>query len=123
MAEVAAAVTILGNAKPQNGSALVVLWEALANGDTGAPIDYTAFPDRSVQIVGTFGVGGSVTIEGSNDGTNFVALTDPQGNAITKTAAGLEAIAELPRYIRPNVTAGDGTTDLDVYLLLGGPRR
>lgn len=125
MAVVAATVTPLGNDanQNQNGAALLASWAALANGDSGAPIDYLAFADRSVQIVGTFGVGGSVTIEGTNDGTNYVALTDPQGNAITKTAAAIEAVSEVPRSIRPRVTAGDGTTSLSVYLLLGGPRR
>lgn len=125
MAVVAATVTPLGNDanQNQNGPAHLVTWASMANGDTGAPIQQLALSDRTVQVVGTFGVGGSVTLKGSNDGTNYVALTDPQGNAITMTAAGLEAVSELPRYVRPEVTAGDGTTSLSVYLLLGGPRR
>lgn len=104
---------------PQAGSGnyRVVTWTGLANGDTGAPVELTQLSDRSVQVLGTFGTGGSVTLQGSLDGSNWVALTDPQGNAITKTAAGLEAISEVVRYIRPSVTAGDGTTSLTVILL------
>jgi len=68
--------------------------------------------DYSVQFEGTFGTGGSITFEGSNDGTNYRALTDPQGNAITKTAAAIEQIEEAVRWVRPAVTAGDGTTAL-----------
>jgi hypothetical protein len=62
------------------------------------------------------GVGGTISIQGSLDGTNWVILTDPQGNAITKTAAAIESISEATPYIRPIVTAGDGTTSLSVLL-------
>ena len=97
-----------------------IKWVGLLNGDTGDAVEMAAWPDRSVQVHGTFGTGGSITFQGSNDGTNWFALTDPQGNAITKTAAGLEAVTELTRYIRPSVTAGDGTTDLQCWVFSGG---
>lgn len=96
----------------------VVQWTGLLNGDDGAPVDLLSFADRSVQITGTFGAGGTVVIEGSNDGTNYVTVTDPQGNAISKTAAGIEAILELMKSTRPRVTAGDGTTVLAVTMLM-----
>lgn len=106
------------NYYPQNQPGVVLMtWAGLLNGDDGGPVELPSFPDVSVQITGTFGTGGSVTLLGSNDGTNYVALTDPQGNAITKTAAGLEQVEELVRYIKPSVTAGDGTTSLTVTLL------
>jgi hypothetical protein len=97
-------------------NAILVTWSGLQNGDTGAPMQEPEFSDRTVQIGGTFGAGGSVTLQGSNDGTNWAALTDPQGNAITKTVGAIETIAECPRYVRPNVTAGDGTTALVVAM-------
>jgi len=99
-----------------------VIWETCLNGDTGTPVELVGHADRSVQIVGTFGVGGTIVLEGSNDGTNYVTLTDPQGNALSFTAAGLEAISELTRYIRVDVTAGDGSTDLDAHVVLSGVR-
>ena len=108
----------ISEAKGFGEYAHVITWEGLLNGDTGSPIEMPGSHIRSVQIVGTFGVGGSITIQGSNDGVNYVALTDPQGNALTKTSAGLESVQELTKYIRPSVTAGDGTTDLDVFLLV-----
>lgn len=92
----------------------LAVWTGLLNGDTGAPLILGIYGDVSVQISGTFGTGGSVTLQGSNDGTNWIALTDPQGNAITKTAASIEQFLERTRYIRPSVTAGDGTTSLTV---------
>ena len=96
----------------------LVSWVSLANGDSGSPVEYHTSADRSVQVVGTFGAGGTVVIEGSNDGTNYVTLTDPQANALSFSSAGLEAISELTRYIRPRVTGGDGTTSLSVYLIM-----
>ena len=99
-------------------SAHVITWTGLLNGDDGSPIEMPGSSDRSIQFTGTFGVGGTIVLEGSNDGTNYVSLTDPQGNAISKTAAGIEAVMELTRYIRPRVTAGDGTTSLVATLLV-----
>jgi len=58
---------------------LLVTWSGLLNGDTGTPLEEPDFGDRTVQIGGTFGAGGSVTLQGSNDGTNWVAVTDPKG--------------------------------------------
>lgn len=101
-----------------------VTWLALANGDDGAPVIACDYQDRTVQVTGTFGTGGSVTIQGSNDGgTTWSTLTDPGGNALTFTAAGIELICELPYQIRPKVTAGDGTTAINVYLLMRGDFR
>jgi len=92
-------------------------WLAVANGDTGAPIETFNLVDMTVTIEGTFSTGGSCTMQGSNDGSTWHSLTDPQANAITKTAAGIEVIVEAPRYIRPSVTAGNGSTAIDVRLL------
>jgi hypothetical protein len=92
-----------------------IFWSGLTFSglDDGAPFQGADFADRTVQFDGTFGAGGSITLQGSNDAVTWFALTDPQGNAITKTAAGLEVIEEGPRYVRPLVTAGDGTTSLN----------
>ena len=97
----------------------LVQWTGLtkATDDAGSPVELPNYSDRSVQVTGTFGTGGSVRIEGSLDGTNYATLTDPQGNALDVTAAKIEAISEAVRYIRPRVTAGDGTTTLVVTIL------
>lgn len=102
------------------GDSSTFTWGPLANGDDGAAVQYGAFTDRSVQFRGTFGTGGTVALEGSNDGTNWVVLTDPQGNTISKTAASIEAITEATRYVRPRVTAGDGTTAITAILFARG---
>jgi hypothetical protein len=85
--------------------------------DTGEPAEYPQFNDKTVHVNGTLGVGGSVSIEGSNNNVNWKVLTDPQGNPLTFTAVNMiEQIMECPRYIRPNVTAGDGTTNFNVVI-------
>lgn len=120
MATVNGTVTHLGD-----GSVVKISWTTLTttNAD-GAPIPlaYAGWADRSVQVIGTFGSGGTLVWEGSNDGgTTYTTLTDPQGNAISKQAAAMETVLELSELARPRVTAGDGTTDLDVHVLLRRP--
>lgn len=104
--------------KSLNDHCAVVSWNALQSGDDGAPVELATFADRSVQSSGTFGVGGSVRIEGSINGTDWAPLTDLQGNNLDLTSARIECVAELVRYLRPRVLAGDGTTSINVYLIM-----
>lgn len=97
--------------------AAVFTWTGLDSDDSGIPITIVDYTDQTMTVHGTFGAGGSVTMQGSNDATNWFTLTDPQGNALTKTAAAIEMVVEAPLWIRPLVTAGDGTTSLTVTLL------
>jgi hypothetical protein len=100
-----------------NFSLQLVTWTGLLNGDQGGNFEFADWADRAIQIFGTFGAAGTIVIEGSNDGTNFVTLTDAAGSAMSFTAATLKQMTEAPRYIRPRVTGGDGTTSLTVILL------
>lgn len=98
-----------------------VLWTGLLNGDSGAEVDYPEYVDGTVQFTGTFGVGGSIQVEGSNDitgPTNWSLLTNPQGTTSAKTAAGIVTYEESPFWKRVNVTAGDGATSLTAKLTL-----
>jgi len=54
-------------------------------------------------------------VEGSSDGTNYTTLTDPQGNALSKTADFIEALLENPLYIRVSTSGGTNST-IPVYL-------
>jgi hypothetical protein len=102
-----------------------VTWSGLLNTDTGEGIALQTYMDRTVQLKGTTGTGGAVTMEGSNDGgTTWGALTDPQGNSLVLDAVGeIEAISELPEMIRPRVSAGDGSTNLTVTVFMRGNRQ
>lgn len=93
-----------------------------ANPD-GAPIPdmYAAYSDRSASVKGTFGTG-TVLIQGSNDaGATYNPLTDPQGNALSKTAVAIEQITEVAEMTRPLVTTPDGTTALQVDIVIRRP--
>ncbi len=101
-----------------NPEAEVATWTGLLPGDNGKAIQMPLSSDRTIQFTGTFGVGGSIQLEGSLDNANYEILTDPQGNNIVKTGSALEAVTELTAYVRPRVTAGDGTTSLTASLLI-----
>jgi len=99
-----------------------VSW-TLALNDTGAPVKMPQYRDKTVDIYGTFGASGSVTLRGSNKpdaaaatAGDWFTLTDAQANAITKTAKAGEAILENPLWISPICTAGDGTTAITVAI-------
>ena len=87
-------------------------WDSMANGDSGESARSVRAGDRCVQVLGTFGTGGTIIVEGSLDGTNWFQLRDPSGTLISFTAAGGKAVLEAAPYIRPRVTGGDGTTAL-----------
>lgn len=102
------------------GRGYVATWSGLVVGETCEPVAFVGASDRTVQVLGTFGAGGSVSIEGSLQPvpSTYATLTDPQGNALTFTSAKLESISELVSFVRPNITGGDGTTALTVHLLM-----
>ena len=104
-----------------------ITWPNMANGDTGAWAFAGGFSDKTVGvIVNAAGSGDSVTMEGSqNGGADFGDLHDPQGDVLTFTGATINdplVISETPEAIRPNVTAGDGVTDLTVIITMPSRR-
>lgn len=106
-------------------------WTGLDGDDSGMAVDLSGYPDKTVHIYGTFD-SATCSLYGSNDplvlvdraaGTLFgsktaswIAIVDPQGNAIAKSAAGMEAILENPRYILPVNTGGGASTSLKVVI-------
>jgi len=95
-----------------------ITWASMANGDIGQAYTRPPWSDRSLQVTGTFGSGGNCRILGSNDGTNFATLTDPQGNTLDITSAKIEQVSEATAEIKPQITAGDGTTSLTVTMIV-----
>jgi hypothetical protein len=106
--------------KSQTGNhrSFVITWPDMAVGDVGQPAPYGQYTDKSVQVVGAFGVGGVVRFEGSNNGVDWAPLTDPQGNALDFQTTKIEMVSEATMSVRPRVTAGDGSTSLTVIALL-----
>ena len=106
----------------------VMKWLGLrVTGDIGKPIALANFPDKSVQLIGIFGAGGTVVIQGNNKidpdnpdtppADDWQTLTDPLGSSLSFTSAGLKQIQENTYWIRPYVSAGVYLTDVDVYLV------
>ena len=74
------------------GSGLFIhLWATFSEADVPLQIEAGSQADKSVQIEGTFG-GGSLSLLGSNDGTNFQILDDMDGSPITLSAAGIRSL-------------------------------
>lgn len=97
----------------------VITWATLNNGDVGEAYLYkdVAF-EKTVQVDGTFGTGGTLVFEGSNDGTNWVTMKDNSGTALSVTNTFVRNVFDAPIYYRPRVSAGDGTTNLRCILVL-----
>ena len=98
---------------------MTVSWTGLTNAtsDTGRAWTPGQHTDKTVQAVGTFGAGGTVAIQGSNDGgTTWAVLHNPQGTDLAIQDSEPLMISEGPQQIRPAITAGDGATDIDVYI-------
>lgn len=105
---------------PEKGVAKSV-WLALASGTatlTGTPENYSRYQSITVQVKGTF-AGATLSILGSQDGSNYQILNDSrgEGNALSFTGADVRTCTDVPQYVRPEITAAaSGTTSLDVYI-------
>jgi hypothetical protein len=87
----------------------IVVWEALANGDDGAPFDVAKYPDKTVQVIGSDFGAGTVTIQGhcfASGSPTYATLRDPTGGNLTFTASGLKAVLEHVWGIRPALAGG-----------------
>lgn len=102
----------------------VLAWEGMTTNDTGMPVNVALWADKSIHIFGNFGSGATVVWQGSNDpranpkhddhaSATWLTLTDPQGNALSKTAEAIEQVLENTWWVRPKVTGGTNP-DIDV---------
>lgn len=74
--------------------------------------------EKSVHVKGTFGAGGTVKLQGTNDGATTATfpaatvnqLNKPDGTNLSLTAEGLLQILENPAWIRPVISAGTGVS-------------
>ena len=89
--------------------AILVSW-ALGNADTGTPFAIPFAAEIAFQVTGTFGAA-TVTLQGSNDGTNWHPLTRKGAgtNNLAFTSANLQNAWENPAYIRAISSGGTGT--------------
>lgn len=108
------------------GEAMLYTWTLTQADNEGLAIDAFEYGDRTVQIgaAGSTGFdGATVLLQGSNDGQNWFTLTDPQGNGISKGAAALETVMEVPRHTRVSSSGGGAAQSVPVYLFCRRTRR
>lgn len=100
-------------------------WTGLDSDDSGDPVQVPHGADITVQVYGTFGAGGSLSIQGAAEivSPTYAILNDSrgEGNAMTFTAADIRQLQEAPVLLRPIVTAGDGTTSLTCLITVRRP--
>ena len=104
---------------PTNDGLIEVVWETLTTTNRpGQGVQLARAPDKTVQVFGVFGASASIAIEGSNDeGTTWFPCHDITNTVITLAAAGGVLVIENPKMIRPVLSNGDGSTDVDVYIV------
>lgn len=94
-------------------------WPALGQGDDGQAVEINGnILDFVVQASGDFSGDAALTFEGSNDNANWGALIDNAGTPISLGANELAGAAVIPALVRPVVSAGDGSADIDVVLVV-----
>lgn len=108
-------------------TARVVTWSGLlqSSSDVGAGHQVADASELMALInSGTLGAAGAITWQGSIDNTNWFTLTSRIGtpaNVVQTALLTPTMIQERPIYVRPSVTAGDGTTTLVAALVIKRP--
>lgn len=119
---------------PFDGPGVAVYrWQGLTANQCGARLAVAPYADKTIYVCGTFG--GAVTLRGSNivdvsapqqplpnenTAAHWFPLVDPQGNPISFTAFGGEAILEHTYWVSPLAAAA--VSAVDVWLFVGSSR-
>lgn len=95
----------VNSASAGDGDYAIITWDLTTADHTGDSIAYPDYADRTAQFISSSWGAATASIEGSLDGgTTWFILTDPQGNVISKTANGGEAVTEAVPLIRARLT-------------------
>lgn len=94
-------------------------WANLSTADTAVRVELVNMQGLagSMQVTGTFG-GATITLQVSNDGTNWATLVN-NGTNVSLTAAGNVEFTTAARYIRPSSSGGTGD-DVTATVVLRG---
>jgi hypothetical protein len=110
----------INHTKSMSGDVQLATWTGVSTADTMdaiGPMNKGIGARRaSVTFSGTFG-GATLTLQGSNDGTNWGTLTDLAGNAISVTAAAVREFSTSCLYVRPASSGGTGD-NVDVVVAM-----
>jgi hypothetical protein len=91
-------------------------WADLDAGETGIAADISQWSEKTVQVGVAAGTS-TITIQGSNDGTNYATLNAKGDDAdssipLSGLGVGIYSILENPRFIRPVAAAGDTSNQI-----------
>ena len=118
MAEIPARV-----ANPRRGDSGITTttWTALTEADTAEEVLMNGSGPIAccLQVVGTFG-GGTIVLQGSNDGTNWSTIPDVLGSADGLTSNGIMEFSTSVVFLRPFASVAGTSRDVDVILSLRG---
>jgi hypothetical protein len=99
-------------------SLVSVSWSGLKFGDEAEAFDLGSVASASVQLSGSFGEGGSVALEGSNNGEYFIPLKDVYGSLLVRNKPSIDSLGQHVRFVRPAVKSGDELTDVKCTLYI-----
>jgi len=109
------------SAQSVDGNVRLITWASMENGDTGQWYVAPHYHDASVHAYGTPGAGFNLRMQGTNESgtpSNPATLNDASQTALNITSLPtILQILENPYQIRPNITAGDATTNVTVIVL------
>lgn len=88
---------------------IVCTWSGLHNSDTGQPLAIQGFALKNGYISGTKGTGGVLVLEASSSSQSPIWYSI---SSLETVPANFGSTAFIPSLFRPNVTAGDGSTNL-----------
>lgn len=92
-------------------------WTGLlqSSSDVGTAAGVPRCDILTFQLAGTLGTGGAVTLQGSQDNSTWGTLhTFGGADAVVDAIGEFVAVVEAPLYVRPSVTAGNGSTNLQI---------
>lgn len=115
-----AAVTpqVVANPVAPDSDVAIWLWEAITTTNTvGTGVKVSEYKELTMQAIGNFSGSATISLQGSIDGTNYATLPEYDGTAATLAAAGITGSPASPLYVRPAIASGDGSADIDVYLV------
>ncbi len=103
----------------------VFSWPIIGKGEVGESLSVPTLLDPTVQVVGEFGLGAVVILEGSleQEPKSWFPLVNRQGETASFTRPGGMLVAGAFAHIRPRVQGGDDSTRVVVLMLFSERNR
>lgn len=96
----------------------VAMWRNLSSDKACVPIELSDNEELTIVTRGNFTGGGSVLLEGSNDGKAYFPLRDSSGYPVFRKRISVQRVAERPRYVRPSLIGAGNDSAIDVHLIM-----